>query len=217
MSLTMVALAVSLLTLPRANPGLPQKEAPAANPRIDLFWSDYELLRRKLPSGGRNAVEREVQTILGEAGISVRFQEGSPEDNGARGPLAIRIILMRHGAHTLGLSPGAMGANVVESRTVYAFFPVILQIVGEDVESNNKILHDARKGRVFARALARVLAHEIVHAIDPEIPHGPQGSVMSANLRRELLLDHRLSFHESTTRQLLESLAVTSEQQAQRP
>jgi hypothetical protein len=201
----MVALVISILSVPQDHPG--PMEVPVRKPRIHLFWSDYELLRRTLPSGRRIAVEREVQRIFGEAGISVRFQEGSPEDNGASGSLAVRIILMPHGPNTLGVSPGAMGANVAESHTVYIFFPVVLQILGEDVESKNTVLHDGRKGRLFARALARVLAHEVVHAIDPGIPHGPDGSVMAANLTRALLLNHRLSFHETTTRRLLENLA----------
>jgi hypothetical protein len=203
MSLMMAVLAVSLVTVPGRNPL--QREALPRTSQIDLFWSDYELLRRKLPSGGRKAVEREVEAIFVEAGISVRFQEGSPEDNGARGPFAIGIILMPHGAHALGLSPAAMGANVIESQTVYVFFPVILQILGEDMET--KVLHDARKGRVFARALARVLAHEFVHAIDPKIPHGPEGSLMSENLTRKLLLSHELSLHESTIMWIQKSLS----------
>jgi len=55
-------------------------------------------------------------------------------------------------------------------------------------------------------ALARVRAHETVHAIDPEIPHGPEGTVMSKNLTSTALLAHHLSLDETTKARLREAL-----------
>jgi hypothetical protein len=65
------------------------------------------------------------------------------------------------------------------------------------MEANERV-HDGRKAQALARALGRVLAHETVHAIDGDIPHGPEGSVMSESLTRELLLRDRLLLHETT-------------------
>ena len=88
--------------------------------------------------------------------------------------------------------------------TVYVFLPVVERTMGLPAEG--KMLHDGRKAHALARALARVLAHETVHVIDPDIPHGPEGSVMSENLTSAVLLGHRLAFHEDTARKLFERL-----------
>jgi hypothetical protein len=188
-----------------AHVGFSQRDAPAGRPRIELFWSDYTLLLNKLPAGARKAVEREVRSIFAEAGIELSFFVGSPEDHGRSDAHAIRIVLMPRSAEGWTLPREAMGAILernARSGTVYVFVPVVERIIGHPVDG--KMIHDVRKSHALARALARVLAHEIVHAIDPDIPHGPEGSVMSDNLTRGLLLGQRLSFHESTTKRLFE-------------
>ena len=205
MSRTVVALAFSMLIGSRADFGFSQTDEPPGKPRLELFWSDYRLLLSKLSSGARKALEREARSIFAEAGIELSFFVGSPEDHGERSARAIRIILMPRSAEGWTLPGNAMGAILEKSGgAVYIFVPVVERTLGYAVD--DKILHDGRKAHALARALARVLAHETVHAIDPDIPHGPEGSVMSANLSRELLLEHRLSFHESTTIQLLQTL-----------
>jgi hypothetical protein len=62
-----------------------------------------------------------------------------------------------------------------------------------------------------------VIAHETVHAIDPDIPHGPEGSVMSENLTSQLLLGHRLTFDETTKTRLLQSLLRPATARTPRP
>ncbi len=207
----MVAVALSLLIFPRANPGLPQTETPAGKLRIELFWSDYKLLKSKLSAGARQALEREAQTIFAEAGIELSFFVGAPEESWkdrlplhshrSRAPLGRRLVSTEQRD---GRDPG----RNARAGTVFIFVPVVERTIGLEVDG--KVLHDGRKAHALARALARVLAHETVHVIDPEIPHGPEGSIMSANLTRALLLDHRLSFHEATSTQLLQSLAQTA-------
>ncbi len=158
----------------------------------------------KLPAGARKAVEKEARSIFAETAIELSFFVGSPEDHASSDAHAIRIVLMPRSAEGWTLPGDAMGAILernARTGTVYLFVPVVERIIGHPVDG--KMLHDGRK----AHALARVLAHETVHAIDPDIPHGPEGSVMSANLTSELLLGHRFSFHESTATRLLQSLA----------
>ena len=187
-----------------ANSGFSQIDALAEKPRIDLFWSDYKLLLNKLPAGARKAVEREARSIFAEAGIELSFFVGSPEDLGNADAHAIRIVLMPRSAEGWSLRGDAMGAILernARAGTIYVFVPVVERIIGHPVD--DKMIHDGRKAHALARALARVLAHETVHAIDPDIPHGPEGSVMSDNLTLDLLLGHRLTFHESTTKRLL--------------
>jgi hypothetical protein len=174
-------------------------------PRIELFWSDYELLERRLSPGARKALEREARAIFTEAGIDLVFFRGSPEDHGRSGGL--RIVLMPRSAKSWALPGNAMGAILernARAGTVYVFLPVVERTMGLPVE--DKMIHDGRKAHALARALAWVLAHEVVHAVDPDIPHGPEGSLMSENLTAPLLLGHRLVFHEDTARRLFERL-----------
>ncbi len=93
---------------------------------------------------------------------------------------------------------------------------MVERIIGLAVDGN-QMLHDARKAHALARALGRVLAHEAVHAIDADIPHGPEGSVMSENLTSELLLGHRLAFDGTTKARLLESLLRPATARTPRP
>jgi hypothetical protein len=55
-----------------------------------------------------------------------------------------------------------------------------------------------------------VLAHETVHAIDGDIPHGPEGSLMSESLTRELLLGDRLLLDEATANRLRMSQRIAA-------
>lgn len=205
---TFVRLVLSMLFVLLANAVSSQTAVPGEKPRIALFWTDYKLLLHKLPSGARRAVEREAQATFAEAGIEVSFRVGSPEDHEKSDDPAIRIVLMPRSAEGWTLPGEAMGAileRTPRAGTVYIFVPVVERVIGHDVDGD-KMLHDGRKAHALARALARVLAHETVHAIDPDIPHGPEGSVMSANLTSQLLLGHRLSLHRTTMEQLRESL-----------
>ena len=201
-----------------ASAAFSQTDAAAGKPRIELFWSDYKLLQNKLSAGARRALEKEARTIFSEAGIQLSFFVGSPEDHGASDARAIRVILMPRSAEGWTESDDAMGAVLernARARTVYVFVPVVERTIGHSVD--DKMLHDGRKAHALARALARVLAHETVHAIDSNIPHGPEGSVMSANLTSELLLGHRVTFDGTTKARLLESLLRPATARTPRP
>jgi hypothetical protein len=177
---------------------------PTPKPRIDLFWSDYELLTRKLSAGARKALEREARSIFDEVGIELTFYIGSPEDHGRSDAAAVRVILMPRSAEGWNAGGSAMGVVLEKDArvpTVYILVPPVERTIGLSMEANERV-HDGRKAHALARALARVLAHETVHAIDGNIPHGPEGSLMSESLTRELLLGDRLLLHETTAERL---------------
>jgi hypothetical protein len=183
-----------------------------SGPRIDLFWSDHELLTRKLSTGARKALEREARSIFAEAGIELSFFVGSPEDHGRSDPGAVRVILMPHSAGGWNAGGSAMGAVLEKDAripTVYILVPVVERTIGLSMEANERV-HDGRKAHALARALGRVLAHETVHAIDGDIPHGPEGSLMSESLTRELLLGDRLLLDEATANRLRMSQRIAA-------
>jgi hypothetical protein len=87
-------------------------------------------------------------------------------------------------------------------RTVYVFLPAILKSLRHPVADDSKMIHDVRKGQVLARALGRVVAHEIAHAVDRDLPHGPEDSLMSELLTPRMLQQYRLNFDERTAERL---------------
>jgi hypothetical protein len=139
MTRAVVALVVSLVCAPE-------------KPRIELFWSDYELLEKRLSAGARKALEREARAIFSEAGIDVVFLIGSPEDHGKSG--GMRVVLMPRSAETWALPGNTMGATMernARAGTVYVFLPVVERTIGLPVE--DKMIHDGRKAHALARAL----------------------------------------------------------------
>jgi hypothetical protein len=69
------------------------------------------------------------------------------------------------------------------------------------------MIHGAGNARLFARALGSVVAHEIAHVIDAELPHGSEDDLMSAVLTSRLLQQHRLTFDEATGERLRERVS----------
>jgi hypothetical protein len=69
------------------------------------------------------------------------------------------------------------------------------------------MLRDPRDVRALAQALARVVTHEVVHAIDPEIPHTDTASIMNAHLTPEKLRRAGLGLTSSTAIQLVATIS----------
>jgi hypothetical protein len=106
----------------------------------------------------------------------------------------LRVILIpspptiwRLGSRTMGVVFKTEGS--VED--VYIFPPAVMNTL-------HRLTEDARRNRLpkqnrrWARALGRVISHEIIHAIAPEHPHAP-GGLMQARLSRFSLNGPELS------------------------
>jgi hypothetical protein len=193
-------------------------------PSMELYWSDREALERTLRPGDRIAAEKEVVAIYEAVGIAVRFPPSpsavaaveAVETVGEAEPdarAAFHIVLIERSGAGFRLPAGAMGAILEKDparRTVFVFLPVIQRALGYPVDGktqNAKLIHDARKGRVLARALGRVVAHEIAHAIDSDLPHGPADTVMCANLTGQMLRRDRLELDVAAGERLRERIA----------
>jgi hypothetical protein len=180
------------------------------NHELELFWSDhYGLLQKKLPLWGRNALQKQIEEIFDDVGVGVRWLDQAPENERTSGPLAVRIVLIPLSGEGWRLPANAMGAVMDKrllTRTLYVFFPIVLQSLGESAASKS-MLRDPRRVRDVSRALARVVTHEVVHAIDPEIPHAHADGIMSAHLTAELLRRDALSFTPETATRLVAAVA----------
>lgn len=211
---TCIAAALAVLALSVVVAGAEAASPPASSSgpehELELFWSDhYELLQQKLPVWGRKSLQKHIEDLFHEVGVGVRWLETPPENERTSGPLAVRIVLIPLSGEGWRLPRNAMGAVMdrhLLTRTLYVFMPSVLESVGDET-GTKRMLRDPRRVRDLARALARVVTHEVVHAIDLEIPHATTDSIMSAHLTPEMLRRDLLGFAPSTAEQLLAALA----------
>ncbi len=85
-----------------------------------------------------------------------------------------------------------MGIVVSEPRPrrhVIIFPERVLRVLDADRHAGRPLA--ARRSQQIARAFARVVVHELVHAIAPEHSHAKQG-LMRGTLNRQLLLSREL-------------------------
>jgi hypothetical protein len=153
-------------------------------PHLRLVWFDPASAAPFAYAG----VSGEVRSILGAAGVDVVW------DKGAAGPLApgeIAVILLNAEPARVGLRPYVMGCAIkgYERSVLWVNLTTVAQVLGLDARSH--IAWSGRERHDVAAALGRVVAHEIVHLVAPELPHATQG-LLNATLDRYHLVYQRL-------------------------
>ena len=155
-----------------------------------------------------DAVREEVNRILGEAGIEVLWTGEAPRAVSRAGRLEVTVIVSPSdpGGEGYALKAAAMGVYLRsdESSAVFVFYRRVLDVLGLSgrVERNGGLLTPVER-RDLARALGRVVVHELVHRVAPSVSHSPEG-VMQANLSRRSLTCRHLRLDEAS-RELLQS------------
>jgi hypothetical protein len=138
---------------------------------------------------------REVENIFAEIGVEACWHEGDHglwRVNEPPNSIEIRVVLLPVESASWGYQEQVMGAAVRKpnrERIIYVFFPNVLRTLGLDL--NSTALRTPRKRNQLARALGRILAHEIVHAIAPSHQHR-EGGLMERQLKRSILLKREL-------------------------
>ncbi len=157
---------------------------------IVLVWQDGN----KLLSSGRDAVGREVVKLFESIGVEVEWADGSKPD--MESGVSVRVVLAgdptywRQARNTMGIVFDGHGPQ----SSAYIFFHSVVRILGWKPESIAGRMLDPRKQMALTRALARVIAHEVFHAVAPALPHGPQG-LTQAKLDRTFLLSSGVDIH----------------------
>lgn len=152
---------------------LAQEERPR---RLTLQWSDPEGQFRF----ERDLLEAEARALFAPLGIALEWAA----DGTAVARDGVQVILLSRDR-----SGGRMGSRLTmacvqrqESRqpALWIVVPQVRAALGLPAEPT------LGEGPVLARALARVMSHELVHLIAPELPHAGRG-LMSATLGRDFL------------------------------
>ena len=172
----------------RLAPRLPGPNAAAA-PRpvaLRLVWTDPA----RAAAGLERLARAEAEDVLREMGVSVTWRRGDARELARPGE--VRVILLDRPAARDPEVPvlGATPPTFAVSPFVWVHIPGVSASVG--------VRHPGGAGvspletRALAVAVGRVIAHEVVHAVAPSVPHG--SGLMSASFTRRQLTAPRMPF-----------------------
>jgi hypothetical protein len=161
-----------------------EAESPAAAwLQLSLVWFDaYQLLPHPLET-----MSREVDRIFGEIGVEVRWEMGvevQDDEETFDDPLRLYVVLLPTEPSSWGLREHAMGAATHgkgKKGGVYLFYPQIVNTLGF------KQMNTPGERTRLARAIGRIVVHELVHVLAPHYPHAASG-LMNGHLTRHFLL-----------------------------
>jgi hypothetical protein len=161
-----------------------------------------------------DAVREEVDEILREAGIETEWvgQTRYPASRAPRLEVTVIVSPSDPAGEGYALKAAAMGVylQAEESSAVFVFYRRVLDVLGLSgrVDGNGGLLTPAER-RAVARALGRVIVHELVHRVAPSVAHSRRG-VMQARLTRRFLTCPHLSLDEASRDGLLAAIAEGS-------
>jgi len=101
------------------------------------------------------------------------------------------VVMVRSEPSEWRLPSNAMGAVLSRDgpqTEVYVFFHAVARALGHGSDALKKRWPTARERRDLSRALARVIVHEVIHAVLPSRDHAPAGLTREV-LDRDSLLD----------------------------
>jgi hypothetical protein len=127
----------------------------------------------------------EVGGLLAPADLKLNWNVVPPNDP-ARG-IPLRVVLMASTARARSGDAPLLGTAHprAPSPTVRVYHPSLLRTLG--LPSSGAPTLPPRARRQLGVALGRVVAHEIVHALRPDLPHAGHG-LMASRLTPESLL-----------------------------
>jgi len=159
-------------------------ENPSVPPLLRLVWVDPTSAAPFAYAG----MSREVRSILGAAGVDAVW------DKSLKGPIdagEMAVILLDAEPARVGLRPHVMGcvAKGDGRSALWVNLTAVARTLGLDARF--RTAWSGRERLQVATALGRVVAHEIVHALAPQLPHAKLG-LLSATLSRAHLVHQRL-------------------------
>ncbi len=178
--------------------------SPPAVTTVGLVWFDPQ---DTLPDRFSD-LRQEVDSIFRGIGVEVQWTRGGPGtvyDLGGRPQVAVILV-----AEDRSKGPRSIMGLVLRSqrptRVAWVFVNNVRAALGHDPRRARPSLVEAPE---LARAVARVAAHEVVHAIAPDQPHAREG-LMSQALGRPFLLGERATIDPRCASAFLSRLAERS-------
>ncbi len=165
-------------------------------PRLLMVWHDAHGLA---PNGTFRSMVREVEALFGPVGLEIEWMEAKLEDPPLdENTILLRIVLMpsKPSGPDWGLDEDVMGAFLPgggRSHSLYVFYRNLVAAVKIPERPNR--LPDVRELRRLSRALGRVVAHEMIHAVAPAEKHA-SGGLMRKGLSYSFLVKENVALEE---------------------
>jgi hypothetical protein len=171
--------------------GTARRALPADAPRLDLVWVDPT----GAASGTFGAMAAESRVVLAALGADVAWREGPTGVVLGPGSIAVIAIPTRlkptsADRHVMGATRRGEDGNLA----VWVFPDQVAWALGFDLARRG--LWAAPTEASFARALARVASHEVVHALG--VPEHAMSGLMAERLDRQALLAPTLAIDART-------------------
>lgn len=154
-----------------------------------------------LRSGGDTSptVLSEMKTnliwLLGSAGLRTGWWSTRDRFTGVDGDLIIVDLQgtcdpRASAADLTGKNPTVLASTAVADGRILPFSSVDCGAVNRFLADSLAALADSRRERVYGRALARLLAHEIYHVITKSMEHAPTGIAKARVTPEDLIGEH---------------------------
>lgn len=158
---------------------------------MTVIWIDsYQLF----PSSGLHMLQTNVEELFESHGMHVRLHVLADGENlGAIPSPHVHAVVIPSEPESWGLGSDSMAAAVGERGgryNIFVFYPALLRNLGQ--RSTDLSPRDVAE---IARAAGRVLSHELVHVLAPELGHASTG-LMAARLKRRDLLKREIELDE---------------------
>jgi len=154
----------------------------------------------ELPPEISEAMDREVRAILGQLGIEVQAL-WNPEAQPVHGVIHLKALLMPSNGSNMGFRDTVMGAvrgRDFPGTAVYVFYPNI-------VAALNDPKYRSPTPEETGRAVGRVVAHEIIHALGANA-HTLLG-LMSQVMERDFMMQTRVTVRSVDAVELVRTLS----------
>jgi hypothetical protein len=195
----------ALADAPVTSPALVMPELqPDVQPTVvRLSWVDPT----SAALGTEAVVRPEVVRLLRAMGVATQWRRAHPHELAQPGELRV-IFLDRpsgreHGTPVLGATPTSFQVD----RFVWVHVPSVRAAAGVTSVRSGPSL-DIHSARSLGIAMARVIAHEVVHALAPSLPHGV--GLMAARLDRRMLTAPSIDVDPAVGLALRSALALPS-------
>jgi hypothetical protein len=181
------------LALAASLPALLAVPAAAEEPESDesdvsLIWVEGV----KVPEAVQGAMVREAAEILGPVGVRLRWRKGSTDTPSEAGELRVVPLGPAGRSAKTGRVLGAT-STAEGPRTIWIDYENVAWVAG--TSTDRLVSAGFAERRRVGVAMGRVIAHEVVHALVPQLPHAAAG-LMGVNLRGAL--DRSVSLDPAT-------------------
>jgi hypothetical protein len=164
-----------------------------AEERQELPAILYTTFETATPPAVQNALEDEVETIMGQLGRHYEWRSlKAARGNEVSAELAVLTFKGRCAVDFLQpkeIQPGALGWTHVSDGVILPFSDIDCDRVRGFVQKQLLRLPGTEREESFGRALGRIVAHELYHIFANTAHHGAEGVGKSAYTVQDLLTD----------------------------